>query len=108
LYRDRFAAMQRRNQLTSQVDTLGNFALASANRGDFAQAIAQFHEALQQCGDCVSKPDLHKDLGLIECKSGDVANGAKDLRIAASLKPQDAEIKTALDIASRALEQQPH
>jgi tetratricopeptide (TPR) repeat protein len=97
-YRDRLVALQQQKQLLTEADTLGNFALASAKRGDYSQAVSQFHEALDQCGDCPSKADLHKDLGLIECKSGDIDNGEKDLQIAKSLKPHDVDIQKALDI----------
>jgi tetratricopeptide (TPR) repeat protein len=69
-YRERFEAMQRQKQLTTQAETLANFGLASANRGDYAQAISQLREAIEQCGNCASKPDMYKDLELIECKSG--------------------------------------
>jgi protein O-GlcNAc transferase len=98
VYRDRFVALQQQKQLLSQAAMLGNFALASANRGDYAQAISQFHDALKECGDCESKADLHKDLGLTECKSGDIDAGEKDLSIAKSLKPLDADIQKALNI----------
>jgi tetratricopeptide (TPR) repeat protein len=98
VYRDRFVALQQQKQLLSQAAMLGNFALASANRGDYAQAISQFHEALKECGDCESEADLYKDLGLIECKSGDIDTGEKDLLVAKSLKPQDADIRKALDV----------
>jgi tetratricopeptide (TPR) repeat protein len=97
-YRDRLVALQQQKQLLTEADTLGNFALASAKRGDYSQAVSQFHEALNQCGDCQSKADLRKDLGLIECKSGDIDNGEKDLQIAKSLKPHDVDIQKALDI----------
>jgi tetratricopeptide (TPR) repeat protein len=107
IYRDRFTAMQRSNQLTTQAQTVGNFALASANRGDYAQAISQFHEALEECGDCQWKADLYKDLGLIECKSGDVGHGEKDLLQARSLKPQDPDIQKALQIVAYARTERP-
>jgi tetratricopeptide (TPR) repeat protein len=99
-YRERFADLQKQKELSTQADTLGNFAIASANRGDYSQAISQFLDALKQCGECPSKADLHKDLGLIECKSGDIESGEKDLLIAKSLKPHDPDIQTALDIVA--------
>ncbi len=42
IYRDRFKAMQQQKQATTQAETLGNFALASANRGDYSQAVSSF------------------------------------------------------------------
>jgi Flp pilus assembly protein TadD len=93
--------MQQHKQLTSQAETLANFALASANRGDYPQAISQLREAVGECGECRSKADLYKDLGLIECKSGDIQSGEKDLVTAKSLKPQDPDVLKALDIIGR-------
>jgi hypothetical protein len=93
--------MQQHKQLTTQAETLANFALASANRGDYPQAISQLHEAIGQCGECSSKADLHKDLGLIECKSGDVQSGEKDLLVAKSIKPEDPDVLKALEVISR-------
>jgi tetratricopeptide (TPR) repeat protein len=101
VYRERFETLQRQNQLKTEVETLANFALASAKRGDYAQAVTQLQEAIKQCGDCSSKADLHKDLGLIECKSGDVRSGESDLLLAKSLKPGDQDVLTALAIINK-------
>jgi tetratricopeptide (TPR) repeat protein len=97
-YRERFAAQQRDKQITTQAETLANFAIGSAKSGDYPRAISQLREAVRQCGDCASKADLHKDLGLIECRSGDVRNGEKDLLFAKQFKPQDPDILKALDL----------
>jgi tetratricopeptide (TPR) repeat protein len=75
-YRDRFKAMQHEKQLTS--------------------------EAINDCGHCLSRPDLYKDLGLIECKSGNIADGHKDLLTAQSLKPEDPDIAKALELIGTA------
>jgi superkiller protein 3 len=100
-YRERFVAMQQQKQLTTQAETLANFALASAKRGDYPQAISQLREAIEQCGECGSKANLYKDLGLIECKSGDIQSGEKDLLIAKSIRSQDPDVLKALDIIGR-------
>jgi Tfp pilus assembly protein PilF len=76
--------------------------LASANRGDYPEAISQLHEAINDCGHCLSRPDLYKDLGLIECKSGNIADGHKDLLTAQSLKPEDPDIAKALELIGTA------
>ncbi len=98
IYRDRFKAMQQQKQATTQAETLGNFALASANRGDYSQAVSQLHDAIHECGQCGSLADLYKNLGLIECKSGDVVNGKQDLLTAKSMKTEDADIAKALQL----------
>jgi hypothetical protein len=63
-------------------------------------------EAIKQCGDCSSKANLHKNLGLIECKSGNVQTGEKDLLQAKSLNPQDPDISKALDTINWVRKQQ--
>ncbi len=93
---ERFAALQKKKQLTGEVQTLANLGVASAKRGDYQEAASQLRDAVAQCGDCALKGDLHKDLGLIECKSGDVQAGQRDLLMAQALKPQDADITRAL------------
>jgi tetratricopeptide (TPR) repeat protein len=100
-YKARFAALQEQNQAKSQAETLTNFGLASAKRGDYAQAIGQLRDALRECGECVSKADLHKDLGIIECQSGDVETGQQDLLKAKALKPQDPDTLKALAVVSQ-------
>jgi tetratricopeptide (TPR) repeat protein len=94
----RFTDLKKQNQAVSRSETLSNFALASVAAKDFAKAISQLKEALQICGDCVSKADLHKNLGLIQCQSGDLGNGEQELRIALKDKPADQEIQKALKI----------
>ena len=75
---------------------MGNFALDSAKRGDYQEAISQFQQAVKECGDCQSRADLFKDMGLIECKSGDVQHGEEHLLVAKALKPDDPDIAKAL------------
>jgi hypothetical protein len=50
------------------------------------------------CGDCPSKGDLHKDLGLIYCRSGSLDKGERELRIAQGLKPNDPYVKKSLEL----------
>ena len=69
-YGERFKTMQRQKQLTTQAETLANFGLAAADRGDYAQAISQLQQAIERCGTCASRSVMYKDLALIECKSG--------------------------------------
>ena len=66
-------------------------------RARLAEAIRQFQEAIELCGNCAIKADLHKKLGLIECQMGDLDRGEKELRLAQALKPSDPDIERALD-----------
>jgi len=100
-YNQRFVALQRKRQITERADTLGNFALTAAAARDWAQAVAQLKEAIDVCGDCRSKADLHKNLGLIYCRSGDLVNGEKELRLAAKMKPADPDISTSLELIAQ-------
>jgi tetratricopeptide (TPR) repeat protein len=100
-YQERFKRAQKDKQMVTQAGQLGNFALASANRGDYQSAISQFQQAIRECGECESRADLLKDLGLTECKSGDLKHGEEHLLLAKSLKPADSDIAAALGIVSR-------
>jgi tetratricopeptide (TPR) repeat protein len=97
-YQARFVELQRKRRITERADTLGNFALAAASARDWNQAVAQLEEAVAICGNCQSKGDLHKNLGLIYCRSGNLEKGERELQIAASLKPDDHDIKKSLSI----------
>jgi Flp pilus assembly protein TadD len=43
-------------------------------------------------------PLLHKDLGLIYCRSGDLTNGLAELLEAQKLTPNDPDIAAALQV----------
>ena len=65
---------------------------------EWNHAGAQLEEAVEVCGDCCSKGDLHKNLGLIYCRSGNLEKGERELRLAGSLKPDDPDVKKSLEI----------
>ena len=98
LHLKRFQTLQEKQRITDRADTLGNFALAAASARDWPQAIAQLKEALELCADCRSRADLHKNLGLVYCRSGDLENGERELRLAFELKPVDPDVTRALEI----------
>jgi len=87
-YQAHFVEIQRKRRISERADTLGNFALA----------VAQLEEAVQMCGDCPSKGDLHKNLGLIYCRSGSLDKGERELRVAQGLKPNDPDVKKSLEL----------
>ncbi|MGH9426821.1 MAG: tetratricopeptide repeat protein, partial [Terriglobia bacterium] len=97
-YQQRFSALQQKRQMTDQADTLGNFGLASASARDWPQAVAHLKEALQVCGQCKSLRDIHKNLGLIYSRSGDLRKGEEQLRLALKIKPYDADVLKALQV----------
>jgi Flp pilus assembly protein TadD len=93
-----FQAQLAEQHITDRAQTLGNFALTSADARDWPTAIAQLKEGIQLCGDCSAKPQLHKDLGLIYCRSGDLKNGRDELLEARKLSPGDPDVTQALNI----------
>ena len=97
-----FAGLQARKRVMDRAQTLGNFALASADAHDWPQAISQLQEGIKLCNDCTALPLLHKDLGLIYCRSGELEDGRKELLIAQKLAPSDPDIEKALKILDTA------
>jgi tetratricopeptide (TPR) repeat protein len=85
-------------QILSQAETLGNFALASAKAHDYVAAFEQLREAIALCGNCSVGSKLHKSLGLIQCQSGDIKAGRQELELALRQKPDDSETKQALAV----------
>jgi Flp pilus assembly protein TadD len=71
-------------------------ALAAAHAHDWPGSIAQLQEALQMCGNCNLAPELHKHLGLIYWRSGDLADARAELLKAQKGSPNDEEVKKAL------------
>ena len=94
----RFEALQAEQHIMDRAQTLGNFALASADAHDWPKAVSQLKEAIDACGKCSALPQLHKDLGLIYCHSGDYKNGKVELLEAQMLTPGDEDIQKALQL----------
>jgi len=92
----RFQELQAQQHIMDRAQTLGNFALASADAHDWPQAVGQLKEAIEVCGKCSALPQLHKDLGLIYCHSGDLRDGKTELLEAQTLLPADEDVKKAL------------
>jgi tetratricopeptide (TPR) repeat protein len=92
----RFQELQAQQHIMDRAQTLGNFALTSADAHDWPQAIAHLKEALEVCGNCSVLAQLHKDLGLIYCRSGDFSKGRIELLQAQKLSPGDQDVAKAL------------
>ena len=91
-----YSEVQEKHSIADEVGTLGNDALAAGAAHDWPEAIRKFQKAIEMCGDCAIKADLHKKLGLTDCQMGDIENGEKELRLAQALKPADPDIERAL------------
>ena len=93
----RYSEVQKERHVVDEAGTLGNDALAAGAAHDWPEAIQKFHQAIEVCGDCPIKADLHKKLGLTVCQMGDIDSGEQELRLAQALKPGDPDIKRALE-----------
>jgi tetratricopeptide (TPR) repeat protein len=100
LLTSRLENMQAQQRIMDRSQLLGNFALASAGAHDWPQAVSQMKEALTVCGNCSALAQLHKDLGLIYCRSGDFQSGREELLAAQKLSPDDQEIARSLQLLS--------
>jgi tetratricopeptide (TPR) repeat protein len=92
-----YREVQEKHRIADEAGTLGNDALAAGAAHDWPEAIRKFQKAIEECGECAIKADLHKKLGLTECRMGDIENGERELQLARALKPEDPDIKRALE-----------
>lgn len=83
---------------TDESQTMGNDALNAAASGDWSRAISQLRAAIERCGECSAGPLLHKDLGLVYCRSGDLKSGERELLEAKKMMPEDKDIARTLEI----------
>jgi tetratricopeptide (TPR) repeat protein len=107
-YQARLEGLKATRSQTEQAETLSNFAIAAAKESKWDDAIAQLRQAIQICGGCSSLPQLHKNLGLIQCQAGRFDDCGAELRIALEKMPGDAEILKALEILRNMGARVPH
>jgi Flp pilus assembly protein TadD len=86
-YMDRFQALEQSRHVMDRVQQLGNFGVEAASARNWVLAIADLKEALETCGQCSENAALHRDLGLIYCRKGDIEQGRRELKAALELKP---------------------
>lgn len=101
-YRERFAALKAEEQTTDRAGALWNFALAEAKRERWEKAFHLFGQALEACGSCPARGQIHKNFGLVYGHAGDYANAEAELAKALDLLPQDTEIREALRVVRQA------
>jgi tetratricopeptide (TPR) repeat protein len=97
-YMERFQALQKTQQLSDRVQTLNNFALEAANAHNWSQAVEQLQESINTCGQCKQLPVLHRNLGLIFARKGDIQAGERELEIALQIDPNDSDAQKALQV----------
>jgi len=93
----RFMKLQELQSAADDAEAMGNDALNAA-AGDPAKAIAGLKAAIERCGECSVRWQLHKNLGLVYCRSGDLKNGKSELLQADKMLPGDANIARALKL----------
>ncbi|MDE0124718.1 MAG: tetratricopeptide repeat protein [Bryobacterales bacterium] len=96
-YREGFAALTAERHDTDRAGTLWNFALAEANRERWESAFQLFRRALDACGHCPARGQIHKNFGLVYGHSGDFASALDELLKARRLLPDDRDVETALE-----------
>ena len=97
-YRKRFQALQDQHELMQEAKRLEDLALTHAKEGSRLQAIEQLRKALEVCGECLMRPRLHKNLGLVYGRAGDLKNAKRELSTALEMSPDDPEVKKSLEI----------
>jgi tetratricopeptide (TPR) repeat protein len=101
----RYNSVQKDRRILDRADSLANNGIEAESAHDWPEAIRLLQEAIAACGDCQAKADLHKKLGIIDCQSGDLDNGEKELLAAKALNPNDPVTEAALALIARARSQ---
>jgi Flp pilus assembly protein TadD len=95
---EKFKLKQHQQQVLDESKSLGNEAYVAAKKLDWPGAIQLFRKAIETCGDCGVAAGLHKDLGLVLCRNGNIGEGRSELKIALKLNPNDPDIVKSLAI----------
>jgi tetratricopeptide (TPR) repeat protein len=101
----RYNSVQKERRILDRADSLANNGIEAESAHDWPEAIRQLQEAIAACGDCQEKADLHRKLGIIDCQSGDLNNGEKELLAAKALNPDDPVTQATLALIARARSQ---
>jgi tetratricopeptide (TPR) repeat protein len=96
--KEHFDALRQKNAAVERSKTLGNEAYGASREQDWPKAVSLYKEALENCGDCEIQAALHKNLGLVLCRAGNVQEGGTELRKALELNPNDPDVVKALSI----------
>ena len=97
-YLTRFQSLKESRHLSDRVQQLGEFGVKAASARNWEQAIAHLQKAMDICGQCSENATLHRDLGLIYCRKGDLDKGRSELKAALALKADDADARKAMEI----------
>ena len=70
-------------------------------REECQRAFGLFRQALEVCGGCPARGQIHKNFGIIYGQSGDYASAKRELEIARDLLPDDDGVRRALQVVQR-------
>ncbi len=104
-YGRRFAVLKAERQDTDRAGALWNFALAEAGKNRWEQAFDLFRQALDACGSCPAKGQIHKNFGLTLGHAGDYRKALDELQRAQDLLPDDPEVRQALEVVRASMSQ---
>lgn len=100
VFLERFQDLKQQREVNDRIQKLGSYGLEAANARDWPQAVTDFKEAIELCGQCASSVDLHRNLGLIYILKGEVEEGKKELEVVLRIKPSDTDARKALQSLS--------
>jgi Flp pilus assembly protein TadD len=101
VYAGRFEALQNTTQAADPVLRLSDFAEEAAKSRNWPEAVAQIKEAQRLCRDCFHSAGLHRDLGMIYCRQGELEKGQEELSEAVKLNPNDSVAAKTLQMLKR-------
>jgi tetratricopeptide (TPR) repeat protein len=97
----RFQQARDKSKDLDAIKKLGNEAYQAFQRQELPESIHLFREALALCDQCSISPSLHRDLGLVLCRDGQVEQGRAELQRALAMDPSDRDSARALDLLSQ-------
>ena len=95
---DQFLRLKAQNSVVDQAKALANEGFHAFTVQNWRESVRLFNEALETCGDCEIESTLHRNLGLILCREGQIERGAEELRKALALNPEDRDAAKALEM----------
>jgi tetratricopeptide (TPR) repeat protein len=97
----RFQQTRDKSKDLDAIKSLGNQAYQASQRQDWPESIRLFREALASCDTCSIASALHRDLGLVLCRDGQIDQGKTELQTALAMDPEDRDAAQALKILNQ-------
>ena len=84
------------NHAEAEDQRVRDLQIEAANAQNWPQAVEQMKEAIELCGQCPQSAHLHRNLGLMYCRTGNTQEGEKELHAALQIDPHDKDAQKAL------------